>query len=69
MYVVPEFRRRGLARALLAGLEEAAREMGHTLMRLDSTAATWPIYRDAGYREIPDYNGNPHADHWGEKRL
>jgi GNAT superfamily N-acetyltransferase len=69
MYVVPDFRRRGFARALLAGLEDAARDIGHERIRLDSTAETWPIYSDAGYREIPDYNGNPHAEHWGEKLL
>jgi GNAT superfamily N-acetyltransferase len=69
MYVAPEHRRRGLARALLEALEDVAREQGHTSMRLDSTAETWPIYAGAGYREIPDYNGNPHARFWGEKRL
>jgi GNAT superfamily N-acetyltransferase len=69
MYVVPSFRGRGFARALLQALEDMARELGHGLIRLDSTAATWPIYSGAGYREIPDYNRNPHADFWGEKRL
>jgi hypothetical protein len=24
---------------------------------------------DAGYREVADYNGNPHATVWGEKDL
>jgi hypothetical protein len=24
------------------------------------------MYLAAGYREITDYNGNPHADIWGE---
>jgi GNAT superfamily N-acetyltransferase len=69
MYVVPDFRRRGFARELLAGLEQAARDMGHELIRLDSTAATWAIYSSAGYRQIADYNSNPHADFWGEKDL
>jgi GNAT superfamily N-acetyltransferase len=69
MYVVPAFRGRGLARALIAALEDAARELGHTVMRLDSVSRTWAMYRAAGYREIADYNDNPHADHWGEKRL
>ena len=69
MYVVPEFRGRGLAYALIQALEDAARELGHRVMRLDSTSATWPIYQAAGYREIADYNDNPHADFWGEKRL
>jgi GNAT superfamily N-acetyltransferase len=69
MYVVPEFRGRGFARALIQALEDAARDLGHRVMRLDSTSATWPVYQAAGYREITDYNDNPHADFWGEKRL
>jgi hypothetical protein len=27
------------------------------------------MYLAAGYREIADYNSNPHADVWGEKPL
>ena len=69
MYVVPGFRGRGLARALVRALEDTARDLGHRVMRLDSTSATWPLYQAAGYREIADYNDNPHADFWGEKRL
>ena len=69
MYVVPAFRGRGLAAALIRALEDTARDLGHRVMRLDSTSATWSIYQAAGYGEIADYNDNPHADHWGEKRL
>jgi GNAT superfamily N-acetyltransferase len=69
MYVVPRFRGGGLGRALLGALEDAARELGHRAVRLDSTLATWPLYLAAGYREIGDYNGNPHAERWGEKPL
>jgi GNAT superfamily N-acetyltransferase len=69
MYVVPELRGRGLARALIDALECTARELGHDVMRLDSTWATWPIYEAAGYQAIQDYNDNPHADIWGEKQL
>ncbi|MEA2305698.1 MAG: hypothetical protein QOH43_2978 [Solirubrobacteraceae bacterium] len=69
MYVAPRFRGRGLSRGLLAALEAAARDLGHGVARLDCQVGTWPLYRAAGYREIPDYNGNPHADTWAEKRL
>jgi hypothetical protein len=27
------------------------------------------LYRSAGYRDIPDYNGNSYASFWGEKVL
>lgn len=45
------------------------RNLGHQVIRLDSTSATWPFYLTAGYHEIANYNDNPHADFWGEKRL
>jgi GNAT superfamily N-acetyltransferase len=69
MYVVPQHRRRGVGRALLHALEDTARELGHEVVRLDSTAATWPLYLAAGYRQVANYNDNPHAACWGEKRL
>jgi GNAT superfamily N-acetyltransferase len=69
MYVPPPFRRRGLARELLVALEDAARDLGHTTARLDCRNAVWPLYRAAGYAEIDDYNDNPHAQVWAEKKL
>jgi GNAT superfamily N-acetyltransferase len=72
MYVVPEARRRGVARELLTALEDAARDLGHTRARLD-TGPRQPhaeaLYRGAGYAQIADYNGNPHASFFGEKAL
>ncbi len=72
MYVAPAGRSRGLARALLGALEDAARELGYARVRLD-TGPRQPharaLYLSAGYREIPDYNGNPAAAFWGEKAL
>jgi GNAT superfamily N-acetyltransferase len=72
MYVVPAARGRGVAKALLAALEAAARELGYAVVRLD-TGPKQPharaMYEAAGYRPIPDYNDNPHASFWGEKRL
>jgi GNAT superfamily N-acetyltransferase len=72
MYVVPDRRGAGLGRALLAGLEAAARDLGYAVARLD-TGRLLPdaerMYRSAGYEEIGDYNGNEYASFWGEKRL
>lgn len=39
MYVAPAARLRGVARILLARLEEAARELGYTVTRLDTGSA------------------------------
>jgi GNAT superfamily N-acetyltransferase len=72
MYVVPEARGRGLARALLIALEDAARACGHRTVRLDTgrlQTSAQALYESAGYRSIPDYNGNPFAAFWGEKAL
>ena len=72
MYVIPEARGRGVARKLLVALENAARALGYERVRLD-TGPRQPhaeaLYRSAGYADIPDYNGNPAASYWGEKRL
>jgi ribosomal protein S18 acetylase RimI-like enzyme len=72
MFTVPEARSRGHARRLLEGLEDAARELGFRVARLDSgphQQHAVALYRSAGYRDVPDYNGNPYATYWGEKRL
>jgi len=72
MYVVPQARGRGVARELLVALEELARDMGYAVARLD-TGAKQPgaqrMYERAGYVPRADYNGNPYASFWGEKRL
>jgi len=72
MYVAPDARGRGLGRALLQELEALARDLGYALARLD-TGAKQPgaqrMYERAGYGPVPDYNGNPYAAYWGEKRL
>jgi GNAT superfamily N-acetyltransferase len=72
MYVVPGARRSGVARALLAALEDAAREMGYRIARLD-TGERQPhaqaFYEAAGYRRVANFNNNPAAAFHGEKRL
>lgn len=72
MYVTPSARGRGVARALLAGLEDAARRAGYERVRLDTSAAqpeARALYCSAGYGEIPAYNDNAYAAHWFEKAL
>ncbi|MFN8070940.1 MAG: GNAT family N-acetyltransferase [Mycobacterium sp.] len=72
MYVVPQARRSGLARALLAALEDAARRLGYRIVRLD-TGERQPhaiaLYEAAGYRRVGNFNNNPAAAFHGEKRL
>ena len=72
MYVRPPHRSRGLAAQLLRTLEDAARDLGYTAVRLDTgpkQVHAQRLYRSAGYVEVPAYNENPFACFWGEKRL
>jgi GNAT superfamily N-acetyltransferase len=72
MYVAPAFRGRGLARRILAELEEIARRHGCRATRLDTSdylTDAVHLYRAAGYREVPAYNANIKANLWFERQL
>jgi GNAT superfamily N-acetyltransferase len=72
MYVVPEARGRGLASQLLKALEDSARGLGYTIVRLDTgprQPAAQAMYERAGYAPIGNFNANPFASFWGEKAL
>ena len=72
MYVVPDYRGAGVAGRILEELEQRARQHGVRAVRLDTNARLTEanrMYREAGYREIEDYNSNPRADRWYEKSL
>lgn len=72
MYVAPEARGRGVARILLAELEERARRLGFAIARLDTgpkQPAAQHLYEAAGYEPIANFNANPVATFFGEKRL
>jgi GNAT superfamily N-acetyltransferase len=72
MWVHPDLRGRGVGRQLLAALEQASRELGHTAVRLDTNGhldEAISLYATAGYLPIPRYNDNADADHWFEKAL
>jgi GNAT superfamily N-acetyltransferase len=71
MWTDPTVRGRGVARALLSRLEDAARELGGRAVRLDTSAhlpEAVALYHSSGYEPIAAYNDNPYAAHWFEKR-
>jgi GNAT superfamily N-acetyltransferase len=61
-----------VARALLRALEDAACGLGYRIARLD-TGPRQPhargLYESEGYVPIGNFNGNPVATFFGEKRL
>ena len=72
MFVVEAARGRGIAGELLAELERRARELGYSVVRLD-TGPRQPrarrMYERAGYVAIENFNANPVASFFGEKPL
>ena len=65
-------RGRGLGRRMLAALEDEARSLGLTTLRLETNRMLTEairLYRRAGYKERPAFNADPYAHHWFEKRL
>jgi GNAT superfamily N-acetyltransferase len=72
MFVIAGARGRGHARELLAELERRARELGYEVVRLD-TGPRQPraqrMYELSGYVGVENFNGNPVATFFGEKRL
>jgi putative acetyltransferase len=58
MYVVPSVRGRGLSRRVLAALEDEARGLGYSFVRLETgnlQAAAIRLYASAGFEPIPRY--------------
>jgi GNAT superfamily N-acetyltransferase len=58
MYVRPAHRRRGIGRALLGALIDAARQAGYARLRLDSVHtmhAAHALYQAAGFQPIAPY--------------
>jgi len=72
MWVHDDWRGAGLGSRLLRHLEGQARELGHSIVRLDTNAALTEaigMYQRAGYRAIDRYNDNRWATHFFEKHL
>jgi putative acetyltransferase len=58
MYVVPAARGRGLSRRVLGALEDEARALGYSLVRLETgklQAAAIGLYVSAGFGPVPRY--------------
>ncbi|GAB4448033.1 MAG: GNAT family N-acetyltransferase [Anaerolineae bacterium] len=67
LYVRPEARGQGLAKRMMARLEDEARQMGLPTLRLESgnrQPESLALYLRLGYRRIPnfgEYIGDPHS--------
>jgi DNA-binding MarR family transcriptional regulator len=72
MWVHDDWRGVGLGSRLLRHLEDQARALGHTVLRLDTNGALTEaisMYGRAGYQPVDRYNDNPWATHFFEKAL
>ena len=72
MWIARAARGLGLARRLLSALEDEARAMGYSIVRLETNKAlveAQQLYRSAGYAEVAPFNDERYAHHWFEKRL
>ncbi len=72
MWVADAARGLGIGRRMLAALEDQARALGITTLRLETNKTLQEaiaLYRSAGYRAAAPFNADPYATHWFEKRL
>lgn len=72
LWVSPAARGLGLANRLMAAVEDAARRLGITVLRLDTNRAlpeAVALYRNAGWTEIERFNDDPYANFFFEKRI
>jgi len=72
MWVAPSARGLGVARRLLAALEDQARQHGIATLRLETNknlTEAITLYRSSGFAEIAPYNDEHYAHHWFEKHL
>jgi ribosomal protein S18 acetylase RimI-like enzyme len=72
VWVAGAARGTGVARRLMAALEERARAAGAPAVQLDTNRTLTEaiaLYRRLGYREIDAFNDEPYAHHWFQKDL
>jgi GNAT superfamily N-acetyltransferase len=72
LWVAPAARGHGLGPRLMAAIEDHARSLGLTRLRLDTNASLTgaiAMYRRLGWSSVARYNDNPYADNWFEKHL
>ncbi|MBR0827892.1 MarR family transcriptional regulator [Bradyrhizobium manausense] len=72
LWVSPAARGLGLGRRLMDAAETAARELGITVLRLDTNSAlpeAGQLYRSTGWTEIARFNDDPYPDLFFEKRV
>jgi DNA-binding MarR family transcriptional regulator/N-acetylglutamate synthase-like GNAT family acetyltransferase len=72
MWVSQTVRGLGFGRRMLLALENEARTLGLTTLRLEtnrSLTEAIQLYRSSGYVEVAPFNTDPYADHWFEKHL
>lgn len=72
MWVAPSARGLGIAGLLLDRLESLAVAAGAPAVTLDTNSkltAAGRLYESRGYRQVPDFNGEHHADRWYRKDL
>jgi DNA-binding MarR family transcriptional regulator len=72
LWVAPSARGLGLARRLMNAVEDAARDLGIRVLRLDTNSAlpeALELYRKTGWAEIPRFNDDPYPDVFFEKQL
>jgi len=72
MWVAAEARGLGVGRRLLTEVEQHARDRGVRTLRLETIRElheATALYGSSGYREVPAFNDEPHADYWFEKTV
>jgi DNA-binding MarR family transcriptional regulator/GNAT superfamily N-acetyltransferase len=72
LWVAPSARGLKLGRRLMEAAETAARQLGITVLRLDTNSAlpeAGQLYRSSGWCEIARFNDDPYPDLFFEKRL